>query len=67
MEFLTFFLREDILPKMCLEVIIDNCKPIEFMALHVCFDKSTVGGKPVIKIIRPIYLKKPIEVILLFT
>jgi predicted nucleic-acid-binding Zn-ribbon protein len=57
----------DVLPKMCLEVIIDNCKPVEFMTLHVYFEKSTVGGKPVIKITRPIYLKKPIEVIIFFT
>ena len=69
MEFLSFFflLKEDIFPKMhlfCLEVIIDIFKPDEFITLHGCSDKLTIRGIFVTTVIRPIFLKMPVEVIL---
>jgi hypothetical protein len=56
-----------IFPKMhriCLEVIIDTFKPVKFTALYCCFDKPMISGKFVVTVIRPTFLKMPIEVIL---
>lgn len=59
--------RRHIFPKMhriFLEVIIDNFKPVKFNVLYCCSDKPMISGKFVITVIRPTFLKMPIEVIL---
>lgn len=50
--------------RIFLEVIIDTFKPVEFIALHCCFDKPMISGKFVMKVTGPTFLQMPIEVIL---
>jgi hypothetical protein len=52
--------------RICLEVIINTFKPLELVRPYGSFDKSTVCGKFVIcvEVIRLIFLKMPVEVIL---
>jgi len=48
--------------RICLEVIIDTFKPVKFIALYSCFDKPVIPRKFVITVIKPTFLKMPIEV-----
>jgi hypothetical protein len=69
MRYLPFFLKEDtfyfpkiyrIFPK----IIIATFMPVELVALYVCFDKPTIWGILAIKLIRPTFLKMPVEIII---